>query len=103
MGTDEKEFIEILCSCKPETYQQVCEIYETKYNTTIEKTIKREFTGKDEDAFITAHLTLLNQAQSIACQVDISLKGLSADEVLPRRLTILFSDRVHGEDFKEAY
>ena len=35
--------------------------------------------------------------------MNISLNGLGTEKILIQRLTVLFSDRVHGLEFRKAY
>nr|AMP46312.1 annexin 9 [Spironucleus barkhanus] len=102
-GTDEQVFMQILANCKPEVYHQACEIFQNKHKKDVGSIIKREFSGKSEDAFMAAHYSLLNQRIAIARQIKLAYKGAGTDEDQLIRATVLFSDRVRGNELKEAY
>nr|AMP46307.1 annexin 4 [Spironucleus barkhanus] len=102
-GTDEEIFMQILANCRPEVYHEACEIFQSKHNKDVAGVIMREFSGKSEDAFMAAHYSLFDQRVAVGRQLKMAFKGAGTDEEQLIRATVLFSDRVRGNELKEAY
>nr|AMP46316.1 annexin 13 [Spironucleus barkhanus] len=102
-GTDEQVFMQILANCHADLYRKVCDVFLMKYRKDLAEIIKREFSGKSEDAFMSAHYSLYDKRVAVARQLKLAYKGAGTDEMQLIRATVLFSDRVRGHELKEAY
>ena len=95
-GTDETEFIRIMCNLNPEVYRQTAQTYFAMHKVTLRDTIKKEFTGKSEYAFLLAHDYLMNPAETIADLLKESTAGAGTKDELLVELTVLFADYFKG-------
>nr|AMP46306.1 annexin 3 [Spironucleus barkhanus] len=102
-GTDEQVFMSILANCHPALYKAVCDKFIMKYRKDVADIIKKEFSGKSEEAFLSAHYSLFDRSIAAARQIKLAYKGAGTDEMQLIRATVLFSDRVRGNDLKQAY
>ena len=102
-GTDEQVFIDVLCNCRPKIYREACDLYEENYEKSIEQVIKKEFSGKAEDAFLAAHFTMYDIDIAVARSIKEAVRGAGSDEDSLIRITVLFCDNIYGEALIEAY
>ena len=115
-GTDEKAFFNVLCSLPAAHLKTVDVFYARRYGYTMERAIKKELSGKVEDAVIHAHNMVIKPFDAIAKAFEITMKGFGTDEhglnhcivryhhVLPQVMEAYESlygkslrDRIHGE------
>lgn len=87
MGTDEIEFIRILCSRNFRQLNATFEAYQQNCGTDIEKAIKKEFSGKLEQALLAIVKSIRNKPAYFAELMHNSMKGLGTkDDDLVRLL-----------------
>lgn len=102
-GTDEDVFIRIMCTTRPDCYRQIAAAYATKYGKPLEKTIKKEFSGKSEWAFLMAHHYLMSPAEGVSFALYSSMKGIGTNETMLTNATVLFCDYFKGQAIKQGY
>lgn len=89
MGTDEIEFIRILCSRNFRQLNATFEAYEQLCGTDIEKAIKKEFSGDLERALLAIVKTIRNRSGYYAEMMYESMKGLGTKDDDLIRLIVL--------------
>ncbi|CAL6074295.1 Annexin_9 [Hexamita inflata] len=102
-GTDEDVFVEAMCNASPEVYRQVNAVYTNMYGKTLADTIKKEFTGKSEDAYLLCHQYLLNPALAVSNLLHESMHGGGTDDELLVFVTMAFSEFFRGQTIRQAY
>lgn len=87
LGTDESEFIRILCSRSFSQINAICDEYEKISDKTLEKAIKKEMSGDLEKAFLAIIKSAKNRPGYYAEELYKAMKGIGTnDEVLIRIL-----------------
>jgi annexin A7/11 len=79
-GTDESEFNRILCSRNYEQLKLICREYEKLTGNTLEKDIKKEFSGDIEDALLAVLRAAENRPAYFASCLYKSMKGLGTND-----------------------
>ncbi|CAL6008860.1 Annexin_9 [Hexamita inflata] len=102
-GTDEDVFVEAMCNASPEVYRQAVACYCNMYGKTLEQTIKKEFAGKSEDAFLLCHQYLMNPALAVSNLLHESMHGGGTDDQLLIFVTMAFSEFFRGQLIRDAY
>ncbi|ORX42315.1 annexin A4 [Piromyces finnis] len=103
MGTDEMAFISMLCNRPDSHLRQVFDVYQQKHGHTIEKAIKKEFSGNIENALLNLVASIRNKAEYIATLFEKSMKGLGTDDEKLIRLTVRHRAPYVIEPIKQAY
>ncbi|KAH0577019.1 Annexin 10 [Spironucleus salmonicida] len=65
-GTKEAVFLRILCTSTTEEYKQITASYQTQFGKSLAQTIKAEFSGVSEYAFLLAHNFAQGLEQGVA-------------------------------------
>nr|AMP46309.1 annexin 6 [Spironucleus barkhanus] len=65
-GTKEEVFIRILCTSTPDEYKQIVQSFQQQFGKSLAQTIKAEFTGVSEYAFLLAHNFAQGREQGVA-------------------------------------
>lgn len=79
-GTDESEFNRILCLRNYEQLKLICQEYQKLTGNTLEKDIKREFSGDIEDALLAILRVANNRAEFFARRLHKSMAGLGTND-----------------------
>jgi hypothetical protein len=79
-GTDESTFCNTLWSIPPEFIRAVDAAYVAKHKSSLRKAIEKEFTGDSETAMVYHLDMLLDPINTIAVQIEKTMKGLGTDE-----------------------
>lgn len=79
-GTDESEFNRILCLRNFEQLKIICEEYEKLTGNTLEKDIKKEFSGDIEDALLAIVRVASNRPQFFARRLHKAMAGLGTND-----------------------
>jgi hypothetical protein len=103
MGTDESAFIDILCNYPSAHLRQVFDIYEKKYEHSIEKAISKEFSGDVKKTLTYLVLSIKNKAEYIADLFEKSMKGVGTNDNKLIRLAVRHRSEYVITPIKEAY
>ncbi|KAL7027768.1 hypothetical protein ACKWTF_005575 [Chironomus riparius] len=101
-GTDESEFIRILCSRNYEQIKLVCKEYQKLAGNTLENDIKREFSGDIEEALLAIVRYANNPAEFFARRLHKSMAGLGTNDRSLIRLCVLRCE-IDMADIKDAF
>ncbi|EQC30699.1 hypothetical protein SDRG_11752 [Saprolegnia diclina VS20] len=115
-GTDESAFCNALCSIPAQFMATVNAAYVAKHGNSLERAIEKEFGGKSEDALLYHVGMILHPIETIAVQIERTMKGIGTDEyglasaivryqhLLPQvkqayqsKYNTSLRDRIHGE------
>lgn len=102
MGTDESEFNRILCLRNFEHIKQVAREYEQLTGHTLEKDIKKEFSGDIEDALVAVLRVALNRSEFFARRLHMAMAGLGTNDRDLIRLVVTRCE-VDMVDIKEEF
>ncbi|KAI3641196.1 hypothetical protein MIR68_000802 [Amoeboaphelidium protococcarum] len=103
-GTDEVEFIRILATRSYPQLRQVFTTYAAKHGHTMEKAIKKEFSGKIEKALLDLVRVVNNRAKYFAEEFEEAFQGtLGINEGKLHRLLIRFRKNALLHDINAAY
>ncbi|CAL5979139.1 Annexin_9 [Hexamita inflata] len=102
-GTDEDQFVAVLCNCSKENYAGIDSAYFGQYGKKLADVIKSEFTLRSEIAFLTAHYLQLGVVQGVAYQLYAAMKGLGTDDDSLISATALYQDQFKGAEIVQAY
>jgi len=103
LGTDEKAFMTILCHLPDYHLRQVFDYYEKKYDHTVEKAVKKEFSGDIEKNLLKLVASIRNRAEYIADLFEKSMKGLGTDDKRLIRLAVRHRAPYVIGPIKQAY
>jgi len=103
MGTDEKAFITLLCHYPDYHLRQVFDFYEKKYNHSVEKAVKSEFSGDIEKNLLKLVSSIRNRAEYIADLFEKSMKGAGTDDSRLIRLAVRHRAPYVIGPIKQAY
>uniref|UniRef100_UPI00358EB7A7 annexin A4-like isoform X2 n=1 Tax=Myxine glutinosa TaxID=7769 RepID=UPI00358EB7A7 len=106
LGTDETKFLTILCSRSVPHLQRVFPEYEKICNKDIEKSIKKEMSGRLEDSLLAVVRCVKNKPSFFAWALHRSMKGMGTDDktlvrIMVSRCEIDMLDIRH--EYKEAH
>lgn len=101
-GTDESEFNRILCSRNFEQLKLIAQEYEKLTGNTLEKDIKKEFSGDIEDGMVSVLRCALNRSQFFAKCLHKSIAGIGTDDRALIRLCVTRCE-IDMADIKEEY
>lgn len=101
-GTDESTFNRILCSRNYAQLKIVAQEYEKLTGNSLEKDIKREFSGDIEDGLLAILRTAIDRAESFAIRLQKSMAGFGTNDAALIRLVVTRSE-IDMEDIKEAF
>lgn len=79
-GTDESEFNRILCLRNYEQIKLICEEYKKLTGNSLEKDIKKEFSGDIEDALLAIVRVACNRPEFFARRLHKSMAGLGTND-----------------------
>nr|AMP46327.1 annexin 8 [Spironucleus vortens] len=96
-GTDERMFMEILCTTTPQEYLQIMIRFQQKYGKDLRKFYQSELSGKTEYAYLLAHDHLIHPAKAVAFTLYNAMKGLGTRDRTLVKQTVLFRDRYMKE------
>ena len=101
-GTDESAFNRILCMRNYEQLKLICREYASLTGSTLEKDIKKEFSGDIEDGLLAIVRCANNRAEFFARRLHKSMAGLGTND---RSLIRLVVTRCEHDmvDIKEAF
>lgn len=101
-GTDESEFNRILCTRNFAQLKLIAREYETLTGHTLEKDIKKEFSGDIEDGLVAVLRCALDRSEFFAKCLHKSVAGLGTDDRALIRLCVTRCE-IDLMDIKEAY
>lgn len=101
-GTDESEFNRILCTRNFAQLKLIAAEYEKLTGNTLEKDIKKEFSGDVEDGMLAILRCALNRSAYFAKCLHKSVAGLGTDDRALIRLCVTRSE-IDLMDIKEEY
>lgn len=101
-GTDESTFNRILCTRNYAQLRLVADEYQALTGNSLEKDIKREFSGDIEDGLLAVLRTAMNRPESFATRLHKSMAGLGTNDNSLIRLVVSRCD-IDMEDIKEAF
>lgn len=101
-GTDESEFNRILCTRNFSQLKLIAQEYEKLTGNTLEKDIKKEFSGDVEDGMVAVLRCALNRSQFFAKCLHKSVAGLGTDDRALIRLVVTRCE-IDMMDIKEEY
>lgn len=102
VGTDESEFNRILCLRNYEQIKLIAQEYERLTGHTLEKDIKKEFSGDIEDALVAVLRCALNRSEFFARRLHNSMSGLGTNDRDLIRLIVTRSE-IDLADIKEEF
>lgn len=102
MGTDESEFNRILCMRNYEQIKLIAHEYEQLTGHTLEKDIKKEFSGDIEDAMVALLRCALNRPEFFAKRLYNSMAGLGTNDRDLIRLVVTRCE-IDMMDIKDAF
>lgn len=102
MGTDESEFNRILCTRNFAQLRLIAQEYEKLTGNTLEKDIKKEFSGDIEDGMVAILRCATNRSEYFAKRLNNAIAGFGTDD---RSLIRLVATRceVDMADIKDAF
>lgn len=104
VGTDQVTVCSVLSSRSDGQIRAIAHAFQTKYHTSLEAQIEKEFSGHMEDALLLIVRRATDRAMSDAVQLEESMKGLGTkDELLVNRVVSVHWDRAHMDQVKKAY
>jgi len=103
LGTDEKTFMSILCRLPDYHLRQVFDYYESKYEHSVEKAVKKEFSGDVEKNLLKLVTSIRNRAEYIADLFEKSMKGIGTDDKRLIRLAVRHRAPYVIGPIKQAY
>lgn len=95
MGTDESEFNRILCLRNNAQIRLVAEEYERLTGHTLEKDIKKEFSGDVETAMVSVLRCAMNRSLFFAKRLNKAVDGFGTDDASLIRLVSLIQNLSH--------
>lgn len=101
-GTDESEFNRILCTRNFAQLKLIAQEYEALTGKTLEKDIKKEFSGDIEDGLVAVLRCALNRSLFFAKCLNKSVAGLGTDDRALIRLCVTRCE-IDLMDIKEEY
>lgn len=101
-GTDESEFNRILCTRNFSQLKLIAQEYEKLTGNTLEKDIKKEFSGDAEDGMVAVLRCALNRSQFFAKCLHNSVAGLGTDDRALIRLCVTRCE-IDMKDIKDEY
>ncbi|KAG5683038.1 hypothetical protein PVAND_012345 [Polypedilum vanderplanki] len=101
-GTDESEFNRILCLRNYEQIKLICQEYEKITGSSLEKDIKKEFSGDIEDALLAIIRVAKNRPEFFARRLHKSMAGLGTDDKSLIRLVVTRSE-IDMMDIKDEF
>lgn len=101
-GTDESEFNRILCLRNYEQLKLICEEYKKLTGNTLEKDIKKEFSGDIEDTLLAIIRVANNRPEFFARRLHKSMAGMGTNDRSLIRLCVTRSE-IDLQDIKEEY
>lgn len=101
-GTDESTFNRILCTRNYAQLRLVADEYQGLTGNSLEKDIKREFSGDIEDGLLAVLRTAMNRPESFAIRLHKSMAGLGTNDNSLIRLVVSRCD-IDMEDIKDAF
>jgi annexin A7/11 len=101
-GTDESEFNRILCLRNYEQLKLIAQEYQKLTGNTLEKDIKREFSGDIEDALLAILRVATNRSEFFARRLHKSMAGLGTNDRSLIRLCITRAE-IDMIDVKEEF
>lgn len=101
-GTDESEFNRVLCTRNFAQLKLIAQEYEKITGNTLEKDIKKEFSGDIEDGMVAVLRCALNRSQFFAKCLHKSVAGLGTDDRALIRLCVTRCE-IDMMDIKEEY
>jgi len=102
-GTDEDEFIALLCNRGADHLRNVFKAYESKHKMSMDKVIKKEFSGSIESALLTMVRMIEDRPNAIARQFEDAMSGLGTNEKKLMRLAVRYRDPATLQSVKAAY
>lgn len=104
MGTDESVFISIFASRSENHLKAVFEAYAKRYNKSMEKVVKSEFSGDLEDGLLAIMRWVNNRFLYFAEQFEESMAGMGTNDAKLIRLTArLGRNPVYSTGIKNAF
>lgn len=103
MGTDEEVFMSVLCNRSIPHLQAVFQQYEQRYGTPFEKVIKKEFSGKLENALLILVKAYRNYYLFVAELFEESMAGLGTNDEMLIRLIVRYRAPRHMSSIKRAF
>lgn len=101
-GTDESTFHRILVTRNFDQLRLIAKEYEKLAGNSLEKDIKKEFSGDIEDGLLTVLRTAIDRPESFAIRLHKSMAGLGTNDNSLIRLVVTRSE-IDMEDIKEAF
>lgn len=101
-GTDESTFNRILVTRNFSQLKLIAKEYEKLAGNSLEKDIKKEFSGCIEDGLLAVLRTAIDRPESFAIRLHKSMHGLGTDDSSLIRLVVTRSE-IDMEDIKEAF
>jgi len=101
-GTDESEFIRILCLRNYDQLKLICQEYERLTGSSLEADIKSEFSGDIEEALLAIIRYANNPAEYFASRLHKSMVGLGTNDRSLIRLCVTRCE-IDMEDIKVAF
>lgn len=102
IGTDESEFNRILCLRNYEQIKLIAQEYAQLTGHTLEKDIKKEFSGDIEDALVAVLRVALNRSEFFARRLHNSMSGLGTNDRDLIRLVVTRCE-IDMVDIKEEF
>jgi annexin A7/11 len=102
IGTDESTFNRVLCQRNFEQLQLVCDEYQKLAGHSLEKAIKKEFSGDIEDGLLAVLRCVKDKAEFFAKRLHSSMAGLGTDDRQLIRLVVARCE-IDMADIKVAF
>jgi len=102
-GTDEIEFISLLCNRPDSHLRVVFDNYQKRFKHSIEKAIEKEFSGDIKKALLGLVASIRDKNEYIATLFEKSMKGFGTNDDKLIRLAVRYRDPFIMEPIKEAY
>ncbi|KAG5683037.1 hypothetical protein PVAND_012344 [Polypedilum vanderplanki] len=102
LGTDEAEFIRVLCLRNFEQLKLVCQEYEKLRGKSLEKDIKSEFSGDIQDSLLAIVRYANNQSAFFAKCLYKSMKGIGTNDSRLIRVCVLRAE-IDMMDIKDEF
>lgn len=102
VGTDESEFNRVLCMRNYEQIKLIAQEYEKLTGHTLEKDIKKEFSGDIEDALVAVLRVALNRSEFFARRLHNSMAGMGTNDKDLIRLVVTRSE-IDLMDIKDEF
>ena len=101
-GTDESAFNRVLCMRNYDQLKLVCKEYENLTGHTLEKDIKKEFSGDIEDGLVALVRCANDRAEFFAKRLYNAMDGIGTDDQALIRLVVTRCE-IDMADIKEAF